>query len=236
MNYLIYGEDRRHAYLSALLTNAGMTMQAPADLLILSPRESIVSHTDDIKEEGLVFGGPAGDNSFLKEHGYRKLTQSDAFRRKNSEYTAEGALSIAITETTTALCDTPVALLGYGYLGKACARLFSRVGAPVTVYTENPGERAGAVVDGFPSKELTSLSDLSGMLLLNTIPFPVLDSFFLSAADAPAVLIELASVPCITKEVAGLRLVPAGALPSRFMPASAAILMFEEITAQIKKE
>lgn len=236
MNYLIYGEDRRHAYLSALLTNAGMTMQAPADLLILSPRESILSHTDDIKEEGAVWGGPATDNPFLKEHGYRKLTQSDDFRTKNSEYTAEGALSIAIAETETSLCNTPIVLLGYGYLGKACARLFSRAGAPVTVYTENPEERAGAVLDGFPSKELTTLSDLSGMLLLNTIPFPVLDSLFLSATDAPAVLIELASVPCLTKEVTGLRLVPAGALPSRFMPASAATLIFEEIMDALKKE
>ncbi len=236
MNYLIYGEDRRHAYLSALLTNAGMTMQAPADLLILSPKESIVSHTDDIKEKGLVWGGPAGDDTFLSEHGYRRLKQSNAFRTKNSDFTAEGALSIAINETTTALCDTPVSLLGYGYLGKACARLFSRVGAPVTIYTENPEERAQAVLDGFPAKELTTLSDLSGMLLLNTIPFPVLDSLFLSAEDAPAVLIELASIPCITKEVAGLRIVPAGALPSRFMPKSAATLMFDEIIAQLKKE
>jgi len=236
MNYLIYGTDRRHAYLSALLTKAGMTMQAPADLLILSPRESIVSHTDVIKEQGLIWGGPTDDNKVIKEKGLHKIEQRESFRIKNSDYTAEGALALAITETDTSLCETPVTLLGYGYLGKACARLFSRTGVPVTVYTENPEERAQAVLDGFMAQELTTLSNLSGMLILNTIPFPVLDSLFLSVTGTPATLIELASVPCITKEVAGLRTVPAGALPSRFMPASAATLIFEEIMYQIKKE
>ena len=114
--------------------------------------------------------------------------------------------------------------------------MFSKAGATVTICTKNPKERALAVSDGYSAKELTSLSNLSGMLILNTIPFPVLDSLRLSAPDAPAVLIELAGIPCITKDVAGLRLVPAGALPSRFMPVSAAALIFEEIIAQIKKE
>lgn len=236
MNYLIYGEDRRHAYLSALLTNAGMTMQAPADLLILSPKESFRMHTEVMKEHCFLWGGPAGDSAFIKETEYRKIKQSDAFRTKNSDYTAEGALSIAIAETDTALSDTPVALLGYGFLGKSCARLFSQAGAHVTVYTENPEERAGAVIDGFSAKELTTLSDLSGLLILNTIPYPVLDSLPLSVTKTPAVLIELASVPCITKELTGLRIVPAGALPSRFMPVSAATLIFQEIMDALKKE
>lgn len=236
MNYLIYGTDRRHAYLSALLTKAGMTMQAPADLLILSPRESIVSHTEVVKEQGLVWGGPAGDKKVIKEKGLRKMEQRESFRIKNSDYTAEGALALAITETDTALADTPVFILGYGYLGKACGQVFSRAKASVTVYTGNPKELAQAVLDGFCAKELTALSDLSGTLLLNTIPFPVLDSLSLSVTEAPALLIELASVPCITKETKGLRILPAAALPSRFMPASAATLIFEEIMYQLKKE
>ena len=42
MNFLIYGEDCRHAILSELLQKAGFILQAPADILILSPKESYI--------------------------------------------------------------------------------------------------------------------------------------------------------------------------------------------------
>lgn len=236
MNFLIYGEDRRHAIVSALLTEAGHCCQAPADLLILSPKERFSVHTDVIKKGCFIWGGPASDTTALQSAGYRKLGQSTAFRGKNSVYTAEGALSLAISETGKALCESTVYVLGYGYLGKECTRLFSVLGADVTVYTENPEELAQATLDGYRAFKLTQLSDFNGTVILNTIPFPVLDTLSVSASTKPALLIELASIPCLTKEIKGLRVLPAGALPSRFSPESAAMLMFEEIMNQLKKE
>lgn len=235
MNFMIYGEDCRHAVLSALLLDAGFTMQAPADLLILSPKERFSAHTEVLKEHGFLWGGLANDTPALLCAGYQKLAQSDAFRKKNSIYTAEGALAIAISEVKTALCESAVYVLGYGYLGKECARLFSAAGATVTVYTENPEERMQAAACGYPVFKLTELTLPEGTLLLNTIPFPILDSLPLYV-NKEAVLIELASTPCITKELPGLRILPAGALPSRFCPHSAAKLMFDEIMYQLKKE
>lgn len=232
MNFMIYGEDCRHAIVSRLLTEAGFIWQAPADLLILSPKESFSAHTDVIKEGCLVWGGPATETTALQTAGYRKMKQSDEFRRKNSVYTAEGAVALAVSETKTALCESTVFVLGYGYLGKECTRLFSALGATVTVYTENPEELAQATLDGYCVAKLTDLSALDGTLLLNTIPFPVLDTLPVSADREPALLIELASIPCITKEINGLRVLPAGALPSRFSPHSAAKLMVDEILFQ----
>lgn len=236
MNFLIYGEDCRHALLTGLFTEAGFVLLAPADLLILSPKESFSAHTDVIKDGCLIWGGPASDTVALQTAGYNKMKQSDTFRMKNSVYTAEGALSLAISETKTALCESTVFILGYGYLGKECTRLFASVGANVTVYTENPEELAQATLDGYHALKLTRLSDLNGTLLLNTIPFPVLDTLPVHAESEPALLIELASIPCTTKEINGLRVLPAGALPSRFSPYSAAKLMFDEINYQLKKE
>lgn len=236
MNYMIYGDDCRHAILSRLLIEAGYALQAPADLLILSPKESFSAHTDVIKEGCLVWGGPATETTALQTAGYRKLKQSDEFRRKNSVYTAEGALALAISETKTALCESTVFVLGYGFLGKECARLFTALGAAVTVYTENQTELAQATLDGYRAAKLTDLSVLDGILILNTIPFPILDTLPISADREPALLIELASIPCFTKEINGLRVLPAGALPSRFSPYSAAKLIFDEILFQLKKE
>lgn len=236
MNFLIYGEDRRHALLSHLLQKAGYVMQAPADLLILSPRESFLPHTGVMKKSCLVWGGIPGENASLQEAGYQKINQRELFRIKNSVYTAEGAVALVTTESNTALCESTVYVLGYGYLGKECARLFAALGATVTVYTENPGEAADAHKKGFPVKKLTELSNLDNTVVVNTVPAPILDCLPVSCPAEPALLIELASVPCITKDVAGLRVLPAGALPSRFSPESAAKLIFDEIIYQLKKE
>ena len=233
MNFLIYGEDCRHAILSDHLQQAGHIRQAPADLLILSPKESFTAHTDVINNNCFVWGGVPSETAALQTAGYRKLRQSDTFRTKNSVYTAEGAVAIAIRETKTALCETPVFVLGYGFLGKECARLFASLGATVTAYTENRSELAAAVSKGFSAKKLTELSDLSGAVIANTVPAAVLDRLPVFCDTAPALLIELASIPCLTKELAGVRILQAGALPSRFSPESAAKLIFNEIIDQI---
>ncbi len=236
MNFLIYGEDCRHRVLSDLLQKAGYDMQAPADLLILSPKESFSAHTDVIKQNGLIWGGIPSETAAIQTAGYRKIKQSNEFRVKNSVYTAEGAVALAIQETKTALCETGVFILGYGFLGKECARLFSVLGAAVTVYTENRSELSAAMQRGFSAKKLTELSSLDGVIVINTIPATVLDSLPVSCNTTPSLLIELASVPCLTKDIAGLRVLPASALPSRFSPESAAKLIFDEIIAQLKKE
>ncbi len=233
MNFLIYGEDCRHAILSDLLQQAGHTPQAPADLLILSPKESFTKHTDVINSSCLIWGGIPSETTVLQTAGYRKLRQSDAFRVKNSVYTAEGAVALAVNETKTALCETEVLILGYGFLGKECARLFTALDAVVTIYTENPEELSAASQKGFPAKKLTNLSSLDGAVVINTIPAPVLDRLPVSCNTTPALLIELASVPCLTKDITGLRVLPARALPSRFSPESAAKLIFNEIIEQI---
>lgn len=236
MNFLIYGEDCRHVILSDLLQQAGHTLQAPADLLILSPKESFTAHTDVINSNCFIWGGIPSETSALQTAGYRKLPQSDVFRTKNSVYTAEGAVALAIQETKTALCETEVFILGYGFLGKECARLFTALDTKLTVYTENPEELASAMSKGFSAKKLTELSSFDSAIVINTIPAPVLDRLPVFCKEAPALLIELASIPCITKEIAGLRILPAGALPSRFSPHSAAKLIFDEIIEEIKKE
>jgi len=236
MNFLIYGEDRRHEILSHCLQQAGHTLQSPADLLILSPKESFTAHTDVINEHCLIWGGIPSETAALQAAGHRKVRQSDTFRTKNSVYTAEGAVALAVSENPKALCESTVYILGYGFLGKECARLFSSLGAKVTIYTENPEELCSAIRQGFSARKLTELSNLDGVTVLNTIPAPVLDSLPVSCDTAPALLIELASVPCLTKDIKDLRVLPAGALPSRFSPESAANLIFDEIIEQIKKE
>ena len=236
MNFLIYGEDCRHSILSSLLMEAGYVLQAPADLLILFPGESFSAHADVINKNCLVWGGKATESEIIRNAGGEKIRQRNLFRVKNSVYTAEGALALVISESRTALCESKIFILGYGYLGKECTRLFAAAGADVTVYSGNASELSRAVLDGYRAEKLTCLSCLDAAILLNTIPYGVLDTLPVFIGKEPAMLLELASVPCISKPLNGLRIIPAGALPSRFSPESAARLMFDEIIYQIRKE
>lgn len=236
MNYLIYGNDCRHPIVSALLTEKGWKNQAPADVLILSPKEHFHKYKPELKKHALIWGGPAADTPRLTHYGYKKANQSDFFRMKNSTYTAEGALALAITELPKALCDSLVLVLGYGFLGRACARLFRAAGAGVIVFSFSEKELVQARLDEYPLlQSLCCLPDNTA-LILNTIPAPVLDSYERRAALPCLPLLELASTPCLSKEKSGIRVIPGGALPSRFCPESAARLMFQEIIRLTGKE
>lgn len=229
MNYLIYGDDCRHPIISDLLTRNGWKNQAPADLLILSPKERFTAYSSFLQPGALIWGGPASDTESLTSQGFRKAIQSESFRQKNSVYTAEGALALAIEATPKALCDGLVLILGYGCLGKACSRLFRSAGAGVIVYSAVEKELIQARLDDYPV--LSSLRFLpdNATLILNTIPAPVLDSYQRSPELPEIPLLELASIPCLSGEKEGIRIIPAGALPSRFCPESAAYLMFLEL-------
>lgn len=229
MNFLIYGNDCRHPIVSELLIRNGWNNQAPADLLILSPKERFLSHLSELKKNALIWGGPASDTALLSERGYRKAVQSDSYRRKNSLYTAEGALALAIEASPKALCDGLVLVLGYGFLGKACSRLFRSAGAGVIIFSFSDKELIQARLDDFPVLQSLRFLPDNASLILNTIPAPVLDSYYRNPSLPEIPLLELASIPCLSKEKEGIRIIPAGALPSRFCPESAAYLMFLEI-------
>ena len=236
MNYLIYGDDCRHPIVSGLLQKKGWKNRAPADLLILSPKERFLAHQTELKSNAVIWGGPATDTGLLTQRGFQKAMQSDDFRRKNSLYTAEGALALAISATSKALCDSLVLILGYGYLGRACSRLFRAAGAGVIVFSFSEKELIQARLDDYPVLQSLRFLPDNASFLLNTIPAPILDSYNRPETLPEIPLLELASIPCLSKEKNGIRVIPGGSLPSRFCPESAAYLMFLEIIRLFGKE
>ena len=231
MKFMIFGEDRRNAYLAELLIKAGWEQEKDADLLVISPSEEIFEYIDFSKAGAFIFGGKNGTKEEILSTGRVKLEPSDEYIRKNSVATAEGALSIAISETNHTVYNSDVLVLGYGFLGKEVSALFQRIGAKVTVCSREQPE-----MKDYHYIPLTELKALPYNIILNTIPAPVLQDAFFESAPKDSILIELASKPCCKENQDKVRIIKAGGLPGKFSPYSAALNMYEEITDRIWRQ
>ncbi|MEL7569651.1 MAG: NAD(P)-dependent oxidoreductase [Eubacteriaceae bacterium] len=243
MNFMIFGKDLRYNYLKELLQKSGWKENQReelsdnrADLLILSPNESVLTYINASKPGALIFGGKNASRSEIEAAGRVKFEQSNKFKIKNSIATAEGALSIAISETNHTIYKSDVLVLGYGFLGKEVADLFNKMGAKVTVCCRSQEQLKIAGSKGYECIELKNLCALSYNIILNTIPALVLDADKFKSTPTGAILIELASIPCCDETQEGIRIIKAGGLPGKFSPYSAALFMYEEILDKIWEE
>lgn len=243
MNFMIFGKDLRYNYLSELLQKSGWKENCRenltddrADLLILSPSESVLTYINASKPGALIFGGKNADKNEIEAAGRVKFEQSNKFKIKNSIATAEGALCIAISETNHTIYKSDVLVLGYGFLGKEVANVFSNMDAKVTVCSSNEDELKAAAGKGYECVALKDLFALPYNIILNTIPAYVLKGDKFISVPKNAVLIELASIPCCDKDQEGIRIIEARGLPGKYSPYSAALDMYEEILDKIWEE
>ena len=236
MNYLIIGEDQRFTLLKTLLNKHGLVNTEPADLVIAGPSEMVTNYLDQIAVNAIIWGGKESKDRLAENH-LLKLSASDYYRKKNSIATAEGTLSIAISETDSTINSLPVLILGYGFLGKEVASIFQNMGATVTVCSKDEGELAVAKFSSFHCILLQQLSILKYSLIINTIPAEVLTKNQLQTTPEDCILIDLASVPCCDKtNTTNLRIIYANGLPGRFSPFYAAKCIYEELLPFIGKE
>lgn len=192
-----------------------------------------------VKDGGLVLGGRINSEqrSLFESKG---LAVEDYFLReslvvKNCLPTAEGALQIALGETSETVFGSRVLILGFGRTAKCCARLFKAVGADCTVYARRSEALAAAWTEGMRTLSPNSLKDSIGDfdIIINTVPALLLTEDILSAAQKGSLIIDLASKPGGTDFAAaerlGLRAVHALALPGKTAPAAAGRLIAQTI-------
>ena len=152
----------------------------------------------------------------------------EEYTQRNALATAEGALATLIKETKVTVSGLAILLLGYGRIAKILARMLSFLGANVTVCARNPLDRVLAETENLKAisfdKLESAVQDTS--VIINTVPYPVIDEAVVKNAPDDLLIIELASLPggCNKKAVEerGLRLVNAPGLPGKYSPISAA--------------
>lgn len=156
-----------------------------------------------------------------------RLTARDDVAVLNSIPTAEAALKIAIEETDHTIHGSNVMVLGFGRTGETLARLFSAVGANVSVAARKDGDLARITEMRLRPVHMDNLADhISEIdICINTIPHMVLDEAVLSKVPASSLIIDIASKPGGTDfafaEEKGLKTIHALGLPGKTAPKTA---------------
>lgn len=143
--------------------------------------------------DSIVFGGNLTElsSSPLK---LVDLLKEENYLRENAKITAYCALSVAAQALTVTPDQANTLIIGWGRIGSVLAQLLRAINVPVTVAARNPLHLQMLSSLGYSAAPLEQLSVDSFRLIINTVPYPVLDRTSLSGNDN-TVMIDLASSP-----------------------------------------
>lgn len=194
-----------------------------------APKPLIVTREMLAKKQNscFVFAGIRTD--FLKDMGENLVCwmERDDVAVYNSVPTAEGALMLAMQNTTATIHNASVVILGFGRCGKTLADLFQSVGAKVTVVTDGDTEKARAHQAGHGVLSLRTMqTELAGAdICINTIPASILTKDTLPHIKKDCYILDIASRPGgVDMEAAGqlgLKAQEAPGLPGKVAPETA---------------
>jgi len=158
----------------------------------------------------------------------------EALAVKNAVPTAEGAIALAMEHLSVTLHGAPCLVVGFGRIGKLLARGLAALGAQVSVSARRDADLAWIDALGFRALHTERLAGTLGVfrVIFNTVPHPVLPDALLAELRRGCVLIELASRSGVDAEAArarGLDYVPAGGLPGKTAPETAAQALKEAL-------
>lgn len=196
-------------------------------------------------EEVPIFGGNVTEKVKTLAKQYNRTISDyfddDVLTEKNAMVTAEGALMLAMQNTERAIFGSKCLISGYGRIGQYTARIFSGLGARVTVMARRELSRIKAQLDGYSSISGDELSEqISDFdIILNTVPATVYSERELSRMKSSQIYIELASAPFgLEKKNAdkyNVEIVDGSALPSRYCPKTAGEYISDKLCFEFER-
>lgn len=199
-----------------------------------------------ISKNALVIIGSA--RPFLKEwsekYGFHlmEIVEMDEIAILNSIPTAEGAIQIAMEETTGTIHGSRTCIIGFGRVAITLARTLKALGSEVTVVARNEGQLARAYEMGCQRAGFHELHEImnSTNVVFNTVPYMVLDKDIIRYANPDVLIIDLAAQPGGTDFEAannfGLKAILAPGLPGKVAPAFAGKILADVIPRLIINE
>lgn len=171
-----------------------------------------------------IFGGAIDEATAALAKTYG-LTITDYFTDEalavyNAVPTAEGAIALAMGALPVTIHNTPCLVIGFGRIGKLLAHRLDALGANVTVSARKRTDFAWADAFGYHAIDTRALGGKLGAfrVIFNTVPQSVLPDEMLGELRRDCLIVELASRPGFSQEVAkarGLCAVRAGGLPGK---------------------
>ena len=192
-----------------------------------------------VPENSLIF---AGNVNGITDRRILDYAKRETFAVRNAVPTAEGALLLALQNGKCTLFGMRVAIIGYGKVAFATAKLFHAVGADVTVFARKAQARTEAHMMGYTAKPLDALSARVGeyALLINTAPARLLDREILSKIPKDSWIMELASAPFgLDFEEAkslGVHAELASGLPGKFFPETAGYAVADTVLELLREK
>lgn len=192
-----------------------------------------------VSENALIF---AGGVSRIEDKRITDYAKREDFALMNAVPTAEGALLLALQNGKATVCGMSVAVIGFGKVASAVARLFSAAGAKITVFARKEQARNEAHILGYTAKPISELSECAGLysLIVNTVPAHIFDMNILLQIRKDALLMELASAPFGLNfeeaEALGVRTLLASGLPGKYFPQTAGYAVAETVLNVLREK
>lgn len=192
---------------------------------------SVIELLDNLNAKILIAGSIKHDIYEMVDNEHTEII--DIMKREelavlNTIATAEGAIQIAIENTTRVLHGSKALILGFGRIGKVLAKKLEGLSVDVTCSARKIEDFAWIRTFGYEAVNTNQLADELGNfdIIINTIPYIVLNENNLKYVNKDALLIDLASNPGgIDQNVAkdlNLKFIWALSLPGKIAPVTSA--------------
>lgn len=194
---------------------------------------------DLLKPNQIVLGGMA-EKAMCDDMYARGLRFYDYFAREelavlNAVPTAEGAIAIAMEETSFTIHDSRCLITGFGRVGVALARRLAALGAHVTVAARSQVAIARAKEAGHNTIVMEHVEDVLKdiQIIFNTVPETILGGERLALISKDTLIIDLASKPggldFQAAAAIGLKVIWALSLPGKVAPSTSGEIIFDTI-------
>ncbi|MBO5412915.1 MAG: dipicolinate synthase subunit DpsA [Clostridia bacterium] len=146
----------------------------------------------------------------------------------NTISTAEGAIQIAMEETTRTIHGSNILVLGYGRVGKILANMLKGIGANVYCEARKNVDLAWIKAYGYEPIRLNELDEKLNKfnIIINTIPSMILDEEKIKLLNEDCLIVDLASNPGGVDRTAakkyGIKTIWALSLPGKVAPLTSA--------------
>lgn len=250
MNFFIDLSDKRNNYIANSLSNMGHNVNKlnfekgkTGDIFIFSPAKKFTNdEVQSFPSDTIVFGGNLTDDirvNFNKKNiNYINIMKNENFVVENAKLTAEGVLSLLINSTEKSIYENKILIMGSGRVGLAIASLFNKLNLSTDLAIFHNDKFA---VASFYCNNVVFENELKNALksydvVINTVPFKILSESHLENIKENSVILEVASVNCLEKDLLNnkIKYILAPALPQAYSAKSAAKIMLECVMNQLK--
>lgn len=199
---------------------------------------NIIHLFDTIKNKTLIAGAikqPLFNSAADKDIEIIDILKREELSVLNAISTAEGAIKIAIEETQKTIHGSNILVMGFGRIGKILAKMLYGIGANVSCEARKNSDLAWIKAYGYNPIPLKDLNEnlYKFDIIINTIPYVIIDKSNIENIRKDCLLIDLASNPGgVDKEIVkekNIRYILALSLPGKIAPVTSAEFIKETL-------